>query len=327
MKDIVFRIAFLVFVFPWCAAPVSGQQWTHLASMEESMSRVDNGFMSCRGIFYLLGGRGIQPVAIFDPTTNSWTEGADPPVEIHHFQAVRLGEELWVVGAFTGTFPDEKPLEHIYIYHTKRNEWRRGPALPTDRLRASAGVAVYRGSLYMIGGARNRYNRGNTNWVDRYDTKTGKWKKLADAPRTRDDFHAGICDGKIYAAGGRNTSWYSGQIADETIAEVDVYDIESGRWYTLPEEQNLPTPRAGTSTVTLLDNILVIGGESMEKEMAYKLVEAYDVHQGKWFAWDTMNKGRFGTQAVMCVGAVFIAGGRPDRKADAALLSIEKLEL
>jgi len=37
---------------------------------------------------YLLGGRRIQPADIYDPATRTWTLGAPPPVEVHHFQPV-----------------------------------------------------------------------------------------------------------------------------------------------------------------------------------------------------------------------------------------------
>jgi N-acetylneuraminic acid mutarotase len=179
--------------------------------------------------------------------------------------------------------------------------------------------------FYMIGGTTDRNSKSSTNWVDRYDPKTGKWKKLADAPRTRDHFHTGICNGKIYAAGGRNTFLGQRKETDRTIAEVDVFNIESGRWKTLPESQNLPTPRAGCATVVIMDHILVIGGESTAQAEAYDLVEAYDVDRGVWEQWDALNQGRQGTQAFMCVGSVFITAGSGSRDSGNALTSIERL--
>ena len=305
---------------------LSGQKWATMEANGEVVARRDNGFMACKGKFYLLGGQGLNPVSIFTPSTGAWTKGSTPPVEMHHFQAIRIEEEFWIMGAFTGQYPNEKPLEHIYIYDTVEDEWRRGDAIPADRLRGSAGISVYREKIYMVCGTADLHNAGYTNWVDRYDPKTGKWKKLANAPRNRGHFHAGICNGKIYAIGGSDPSGHTGDDSSgETIAEVDVYNIESGKWETLPEEKNIPTPRSGCATVMVMDHILVIGGQSPRQMEAYNLVEAYDIDRAEWERWDSLEEGRCDTQAFMCVGAVFITAGRQDRMGTLAGTTLEKL--
>ena len=300
-----------------------GQEWSIVEAYGEVEARTDNGFMACKGKFYLLGGRGEHPVDIFDPTTGIWKQGAYPPVEMHHFQAIRIEDEIWIMGAFTGVYPNDKPLEHIYIYNTVTDQWRRGDPIPPDRLRGSAGVAVYRERIYLVGGVSDLHNPEITSWVDRYDPKTGKWKKLADAPRNRGHFHAGISNGKIYAAGGSSPSTGTGDKSGKLISEIDVYDIESGKWESLPAEQNLPTPRAACSTVSIMDHIVVIGGESPGREEAYKLVEAYDTDRGEWEQWDSLENGRWGTQAFMCVGALFVTAGSRDSTGNLASTSLE----
>ena len=62
--------------------------WKILETKGEPSARHENSFVESKGKFYLLGGRGIKPVDIYDPETNTWTKGAAPPIEIHHFQAV-----------------------------------------------------------------------------------------------------------------------------------------------------------------------------------------------------------------------------------------------
>jgi N-acetylneuraminic acid mutarotase len=317
-------LAYLVLFSPLCQ-DMQGQTWSTVETTGALHPRQECGFMSCKGKFYLLGGRGLQPVDIFDPATGVWSKGAVPPVEMHHFQAVRCGEQIYVMGAFSGTYPNEKPLDHIYIYDTVKDVWIRGDSIPEERQRGSAGVVTYRGELYMICGTRDRFKAANISWADRYDPRTGKWKKLADAPRARDDFQAGICDGIIYAVGGRNTSGYNGQTSGETIAEVDVFNIESGRWKTLPASQNLPTKRSGCSTVVIMDHLLVIGGESIAQKESYSVVEGFDIERGAWETWDSLEQGRSGTQAFMCVGCVFVAAGRHARNGEQLLTSIESL--
>jgi len=302
---------------------LNAQQWKIVETNGTVQARMDNGFMSCKGKFYLLGGHGIKPVNILDPSTGEWSQGMAPPVEMHHFQAIRIEDEIWVIGAFTGEYLNERPLEHMYIYNTAGDSWRKGAKIPADRLRGSAGVAVYRENIYMIGGTRDLHSDINTRMVDRYDPKSGKWKKLADAPRNRGHFHAGVCNGKIYAAGGSNPSGYNSNGPGEIIPEVDIYDIEKGKWFTLPPDQNLPTPRAACATVSILDHIVVIGGEVPEQVEAFRLVEAYDIDRGAWERWDELETGRCGTQAFMCVGAVFITAGGKDNQGHLADTELE----
>lgn len=317
------RFVFLLACLGLFSLGSMGQEWTIVEAFGEPNARRDNGFMSCKGKFYLLGGRGQHPVDIFDPSEGTWSQGATPPVEMHHFQALRIEEEIWVLGAFTGESPNEKPLEHIYIYDTASDQWRRGDPMPEDRLRGSAGVAVYREEIYLIGGVTDMQKSETCLWLDRYDPKKGKWKKLADAPRERGHFHAGICNGIIYAAGGNSPSGDMEDHSENLIAEVDMYEIESGKWKSLPPGLMLPTPRVACATVNILDHIVVIGGESPDQKEAHTRVEAYDTENGSWERWDSLENGRWGTQAFMCVGAVYITAGSSDDKGTLAPTSLE----
>src|SRR5690606_39171325 len=60
------------------------------------LQRHENGFVEIGGKFYLFGRRGIKPVNIFDPVTNTWTAGASPPIELHHFQAVVYQNKIYI---------------------------------------------------------------------------------------------------------------------------------------------------------------------------------------------------------------------------------------
>lgn len=300
----------LIFPFLFTAVTLTyGQSWVAVEASGEPEPRQYNGFMSCKGRFFLLGGYGIQPVNMYDPATGAWTSAAAPPVEMHHFQAVRYGEEIYILGAFTGRGEDEKPLEHIYVYDTSNDTWRKGDPIPPERLRGACGVIAYRGMIYMIGGSKNRRLGPHTAWVDRYDIRTGKWKKMSDAPHDRFQFHAGVINGKAYAAGGRGTYWFNELESVRTVPYVDVFELESGRWKTLPYDQNIPTPRSGCATVAILDHLLVMGGESEDRNGAHRVVEAFDPENGMWESWGSLIEGRKNTQAFMCVGTVFIASG------------------
>lgn len=270
--------------------------------------RHEHGYVKVGGKFYLLGGRGINPVDIFDPATGSWTKGASSPVEMHHFQAVVFEDQIYVVGAMGGAFPKEPPLANIYIYDPAADAWRAGPAIPAGRRRGGAGAVLHNGEIYVIAGITNGHYDGHVAWVDAFNPRTGQWRQLPDAPRPRDHFHAGIIDGRIYAAAGRRSSAATDQTFQLTVAEVDVFDLATSRWLTLPPAGNIPTGRAGAGAVVMDGRLIVLGGES-DRPLAHDSVEALDPATGRWTALKPLAMGRHATQAVLHEGKIYLASG------------------
>jgi hypothetical protein len=152
-------------------------------------------------------------------------------------------------------------------------------------------------------------------WVDAFNPRTGAWRRLPDAPRARDHFHAAVIDGKLYAAGGRRSSAGTGQTFDLTVPEVDVYDFQTGVWSTLPASANLPTPRAGTTTAVIDGRLLILGGESGGQQLAHTEVEAFDPATGGWTSLAPLSLGRHATQAVLHEGRLYLASGSRTRGA------------
>jgi N-acetylneuraminic acid mutarotase len=276
--------------------------------------RHENGYVKVGSRFYLLGGRRIQPVDIFDPATGAWTKGAPPPIELHHFQALEYERKLWVVGAMTGRYPTEPPVDVIYIYDPATDAWTRGPEIPADRRRGGAGAVLHDGEIFVVAGITNGHTDGHVKWFDAFNPKTGQWRKLPDAPRARDHFHAAVIDGKLYAAGGRTSSFATRQVFELTVPEVDVYDFKTGRWATLPPAANIPTPRAGSTAAVVNGKLLVIGGESAQP-LAHADVEAYDPASGTWTKLPPLSMGRHATQAVLHEGRIYLASGSRTRGA------------
>jgi N-acetylneuraminic acid mutarotase len=197
----------------------------------------------------------------------------------------------------------------VYIYDPVADRWEKGPAIPADRLRGGAGVAVHDGLIYLVAGHQQGHSGGWVPWLDSFNPRTGEWRKLADAPRPRDHFQAVVVDGKMYAAAGRRSAAAIGHALDLTIPEVDVYDFASGRWSTLPSTANIPTQRAGVSTVLLNNSIIVIGGESPADFRMHTDVEALNLATLQWTTLAPLNHGRHGTGAIVHNGKIYIAAG------------------
>ena len=302
--------------------------WTTLSPSNNAEARHENAFVEAGAKLFLLGGRGSKPVQIYDPAANSWVTGADPPVEMHHFQAILYNYDIYVVAGYSGACcSSEFGLDRIYIYDIETDSWSQGAQIPSGRRRGSTGTVLHEGKIYLAGGLNGGHGAPATSFrfFDMYDPVSDTWTVLPDMPRDRDHFHAVILDGELYAAGGRDSSDPS--IFDATIGEVDVFDFGSNSWTTLPGSSNLPTLRGGCTSVVLGDQLLVIGGESGGQTVAHAEVEAFDPISGDWNTLPSLIQGRHGTQAAILNGEVYIAAGSANQGGGPELDSIERYRI
>ncbi len=269
--------------------------------------RHENAFVQVGDHFYILGGRGDKKIEKYNLTTKTWSATNTSLNNIHHFQAVVYDGLIYIINGMTGGFPDETPLPNVLIYDPVNDKLITGPEIPEDRRRGSSGVVVYNDKIYVIAGIQNGHIDGWVKWADEFDPVTGEWKTLTDAPRERDHFMVAEKNGKIYVAGGRK-SFYDGKNFDfsQTIAEVDVYDIETDQWTTLPN--NIPTQRAGAPVGILGGELFVMGGEGTQKD-AHPQTEALDLQTFFWRQAKDMLSPRHATQAIVNNGGIFVAAG------------------
>ena len=321
MESIRSGIIYLVVICSTALALKKEYSWKILETEGEPVARHESSFVECEGKFYLLGGRGVKPVDIYNPISNSWSKGAETPVEIHHFQAVSYRGKIIAAGAMTGPYPNEIPLPNLYVYEPEYNMWTIGPEIPAQRRRGSSGVVIHEDRLFLICGIVDGHNGNHVNWLDSYDFLARRWEVLEDAPRPRDHFHALVADEKIFAFAGRNTSKNTDQVFDLTIPQVDFYDLETGSWGTLPKEIHIP--RAGASVALLKNEIFIIGGESMFDKTAHNEIEIWNLKQEKWMPINYLQRGRHGTQAIVYRNKIYIAAGSGNRGGSPELNSIE----
>jgi N-acetylneuraminic acid mutarotase len=280
-------------------------EWKLLDTSNDPVQRHENGAVAVNGKIYLIGGRGDNPISVYDPATNSWSNKSGAGLEMHHFQAVEYKGKIYVMGAFNGGWGNEVPIPNVWTYDVAADQWTEGPTIPEGRRRASAGVVVYNDKIYMVSGIINGHFSGHVPWLDEFDPNTGEWKLLPDAPRSRDHFHAAVYDGKIYAAAGRNSR--EDNIFGDTKSEIDVYDINAGQWTTL--DTTIPTPRAGNSAIIYKNELLIIGGESMSQDEAHAETEVLNLNNYSWAKMANMQIGRHGTQAVIIGNKIFMPSG------------------
>lgn len=294
--------------------PFSNYRWTMIDATGEVTGRHENAFVEYKGKFYLLGGRGVNPVNVFDPVTNTWEVRGNSPMQIHHFQAVVYGDAIYLVGAMSGGYPTEQPLEHIWIYYPETDTWKQGDEIPEGRQRGSAGTVVYNDKIYMVCGIEYGHTSGTNNYFDSYCLKTGEWEVLTKAPHIRDHFAAIVVNDKLYCIGGRNTSVHYpdqfGAFFSATIPQVDVYDFLEEKWVTLRDP--LPVPTAAGGVVNINNYIMYMGGEGSQMQ-AYNETQLLDVNTGKWEQLAPMYIGRHGTSATLYNGNIYKAAGSPNK--------------
>ncbi len=280
--------------------------WSPVTATNTLTPRHENGYVQVGDTFYLLGGRGERPVETYDPAANRWQKKATPPFELHHFQAVVYNDLIYVMGAYTGNFPFETAVSHIWIYNPAQNSWSEGPAV--SRPRGSAGAVVYNQRIYLVGGVVGGHGEHATtvNWVDEFDPATNVWRELPPIPHARDHFQVAVVEDRLYAAGGRVTG--EANFADQTIPQVDIFDFTTETWSTLPSpDGDIPTMRAGSMTAVLGREVIVVGGEGFG--LAWATTEALNVDSGHWRTLASMLQARHGSQLIACAGSLYVASG------------------
>ncbi|MEM6911417.1 MAG: hypothetical protein AAF555_07510 [Verrucomicrobiota bacterium] len=328
-------MAFLTYLRPavgrWGAAfflaslsVLEGASWKTLPTRGECTARHEASMVTLGESLYLVGGRRKNPVDRFDLASQTWVPMAKPPLELHHFQAVVIEGRIAVIGAFTGKYPKEKPVPNIWFFDPEEDSWEKGPRIPKNRRRGAAGVAVVGEEVYLVAGIVNGHWDGFVPWTDRWNWKTGRWTELPDAPRARDHFHVAVIDGKVVAAGGRTTHAAVKRTFQETIAEVDYFDLEREAWFT--HEARLPTPRAGCMAVAHEETIFVVGGESGQ-DLAHREVERFSFAESRWLPCPPLNRGRHGAGLAIHGGQMYVASGSGKRGGKPELDSVEAISV
>jgi hypothetical protein len=97
------------------AVPTAAGQWIEVNPNAPLNARHEACFVMVGLKAYLLAGRGVSPVNIYDPISRTWTNGTAPPIQIHHTQCVVADNKIWIVSSWTGGFPKERDTGSIYV--------------------------------------------------------------------------------------------------------------------------------------------------------------------------------------------------------------------
>jgi len=167
--------------------PAGADAWQAVAPMPNG--RFGHRLVALGGLVYAVGGlpgAGVDagsaaddvPTLIYDPATDTWSQGAPLPINRDHLAVVAVGDEIWAIGGRAG----DRNHQQVDIYDPAADQWRDGPPLPYPASGAAEGVVD--GVILISGGE----NPGAGVMVDRHwrlDTKAGTaatWRPLAQPP-------------------------------------------------------------------------------------------------------------------------------------------------
>ena len=302
-------------------------KWEAIEAIGTPTARHEAGLVAYQDQLILIGGRRINPTDFFDTKTSEWTAKSPTPIEVHHFQPVVVDEAIYLVGAMTGGWPEEKPLDRVLIYYPAEDRFEFSHEIPESRRRGGAGTVYHNGKIYLVGGIVNGHMNGYKPWFDEYDPVTGEWKVLPDAPDARDHFQAAVSNGQLFAFAGRRSSHGTGEDLDLTTSHGNVYDFQSRQWQPVTNLLKIPTERAGNAAFAWKDEIVIGGGESATQEASHAEVEAYNTVSQTWRKWPNLLQGRHGSGFAVIGDFVYIVSGSGNRGGGPELTTIERLKL
>ena len=225
----------------------SSNKWTtSIASLPVAVNHAATD--SYNGKIYVVGGYLDNRVPtnrlfIYDPSQNTWTEGASMPTTRADPTAKFINGILYAVG---GANLDFKKLSTNEAYNPSTNTWSPKAPMPTARNHLSS--AVVDGKLYAIGG-RTSGPSGNLNANEAYNPSTNTWSPKAPMPSARGGIASVAINSNIYTFGGEAPTF--------VFDKNEKYDTSTNKWSS---EASLPTARHGLTAVAFGSKIYVIGG-------------------------------------------------------------------
>lgn len=273
------------------AAPAASAigTWTELAPLpfrnsEFGAAVIDGRIYSAGGFLHL------DRLVIYDPATDSWSEGPDLPFGTHHAGVVSEGGKLYVIGG-EGTSSSK-----VQIFDPATETWNQGAPLITPR--GALAAVVLDGKIHAIGGGPD-INSG-TAWDNHevYDPATDSWEVRAPLLLLGEHIFGAAIDGKIYVAGGRDG--FSNQ------RSLQVYDPATDSW---SPGANMRNKRSGHAVAALKGKLYTFGGENLEDFTVLAEAERYDPKANTWESLTDVPVALHGVASAVVDGSIYLIGG------------------
>jgi len=229
--------------------------WEGLQPLPTALDHIQG--VSLDGLIYYIGGLSGWPgphadtVYIYDPETDSFSEGASMPrgrgaggVAVHDGKIYYAG----------GLHTDDAGTDVVAwfdVYDPQTDTWTALPDMP--RARDHFHAAVVDGVFYAIGGRQGTAN-ATIPHVDAFDFETGTWTTLdTEIPTERGGFASAVLGEEILVIGGEG--------GGNTYDEVEAYNTRTNTWRTL---EPMPTARHGIQAAVCNGGVYVAAGGTVQ---------------------------------------------------------------
>ncbi|MBE44398.1 MAG: hypothetical protein CMO16_04375 [Thaumarchaeota archaeon] len=291
----MYKIAFfliVILVIPFMSIGEGVSEWSVLVDMPTPRTEVTASTIGSR--IYVVGGFDAvgdtsSVIEVYDPRSNTWSEGKQLPIALHHAAATSYEGKLYIVGGYSEGWI---PSSTLFIYDPLTNEWTRSRDMSTPR--GALTSQFINGILYAVGG----WNIVSLSANEAYDPVTNTWTTKSSMPTTREHLASGVIDGKLYVIGGRQGSLQTNLNVNEE------YDPVTNTWTT---KSSMPTNRGGIVASSLYESIYVFGGETSTGTFYDN--EQYIPSLDIWLIREMMPTARHGLAAVEAGGSIYVIGG------------------
>jgi N-acetylneuraminic acid mutarotase len=230
-----------------------------------------------------------------------WSTAQPMPVEILDPGSVGVNGYLYSIAGKLSS----GPINDVYRYDPDLDAWVQLASKPGTAVE-NAAVAAEGGYIYVMGGSSGPFS-GAVDEVWRYDIAANTWDSLSPMPEPMGGIRAEAIDGRIYIAGGMDTSGAS-------VASLQIYDIASDSWIFGP---NMAQERDNPGTVVVDGELYVLSGrhrlsDGTTLSEGVPSMEIYDPQADAWRDGGAMLRGRRTFAIGTIDGRLQLVGGEKD---------------
>jgi Kelch motif len=230
------------------------RHYRRLPRLPQALNHI--GIAAHAGQIYVAGGfeGGVNdPVSTdrawrYDVGSRRWEEIAPLPSPRGAHGLAVVGGKMYAIGGRVerGGRPGFA-IDRVDAYDFATGRWSERAAMPHPR--DHAGVAVYRGEIYVLGGRPGRANAYR--FFDRYDPAADRWQRLPDYPLPVSGTGLAAVGTRLVAAGGEDPG--RGRLIGRSYA----YDPGRRAWEPLP---SMPRPKHGFGVTAVDGRFWAFGG-------------------------------------------------------------------
>lgn len=247
-----------------------------------------------------------------------WTPGPDLPAPLVRYAPVQCPGQVDGFYVLTGLGEDIVPIPVLWQFDGRTGTWTE--LAPAPNAREENLTAVCTGeTIHLLGGG---VYAGSFPHHYVYDIATDTWSEAAPPPRATWGAESAYWDGRVYLIGGGRTPAF-GPVSDE----VNVFDIESGKW--VDNETPMPEALGVPGVVQVGQYVFVVGGwvlpgpDGTHSAATYRL----DLESGEWTIGPDLNHARGEIAVTATDTALYAIGGSlPGQAPNSGSTIVERLD-